>query len=297
LLPYGRFTPITVRGESVPLREVIEAVGARLGLVLVSAGDSVELRPVAALERLGRRATRQELALLTALDRAAMPGAGGVLPLADVMERVDLALLELDTARPAGAAADGYHVVFRVVDDLIRQQAVDVPRGATLLGALEAADAQTAATFHPWGASVLVQTDRQLVAQRLDRLIDVRYERADLAQVYADLARRIGLRIAVEPGALRGLAKEQRQLTLTLQNASARQALDAIGGYTGLAYEVGDEGVIVRGPDANFGDDVIGLIQGEAGLWLPIRESEVSEEAAERLRQQKRAALEALEAK
>ena len=294
LLPYGRFTPITLRAKGVTLQDAVDAVAQRLGLELVAAGDAAELRPLPALERLGRRATAQELALLGTLRRTPLPDAGGELSLADVMERVDLALLAVDTARPEGEPATNFHIEFRVTDDLVRAQPVRLPRGATLLEALEVSAGQTDTTFHPWGDGVLVLTDRELLAGRLDRPIDVRYDGSTIEQVLADLARRSGVRIAAEPGALRRLPAEARTLSLTLENASARQALDAISGYTGLLYVLAEEGVVVRGPDPTFAGDVIGLVRGEGGVWLPVREGDVSPEVAARLREQKAALIENL---
>src|SRR5439155_6967580 len=67
LLPWGEQTTINARIANQSLRDALTAIARKLGLMFVLKDDYVELRPVPALARLGRRATLPELAVLDLL--------------------------------------------------------------------------------------------------------------------------------------------------------------------------------------------------------------------------------------
>src|SRR5947208_17144473 len=64
LLPAGQGTIINAKIENHTLRQALEAITRKLGLTFVLKEQSVELRPMPALRRLGKRATIQELKAL-----------------------------------------------------------------------------------------------------------------------------------------------------------------------------------------------------------------------------------------
>ena len=70
---YGQNTPITATIQNLPLRKALDVMGQKLGLIFVLESQGIELRPVDALTRLGRRVTVQELRTLDVLMTTPMP--------------------------------------------------------------------------------------------------------------------------------------------------------------------------------------------------------------------------------
>src|SRR4051812_40457200 len=67
LLPWGQQTKVTATIENQSLRDALNAIAHKLGLETVLREQAVELRPMPALMRLGRRSTVQELQALDLL--------------------------------------------------------------------------------------------------------------------------------------------------------------------------------------------------------------------------------------
>ena len=67
LLPWGEQTNISAKIQNQTLRGALEAITRKLGLTFVLQDEAVELQPMPALKRLGRRASVEELDLLDAL--------------------------------------------------------------------------------------------------------------------------------------------------------------------------------------------------------------------------------------
>src|SRR5687768_8085858 len=67
LLPWGDQTTLNLTIKNQTLRQAIGAIARTLGLVHVLTPEAVELRPMPALQRLGRRATVEELKALDLL--------------------------------------------------------------------------------------------------------------------------------------------------------------------------------------------------------------------------------------
>src|SRR5829696_1392897 len=67
LLPWGEQTKVTATIENQSLRDALNAIAHKLGLETVLREQAVELRPMPALIRLGRRSTVQELQALDLL--------------------------------------------------------------------------------------------------------------------------------------------------------------------------------------------------------------------------------------
>jgi hypothetical protein len=66
------------------------------------------------------------------------------------------------------------------------------------------------------------------------------------------LFQRAGVDFTVESGAYQKVPQQFRSIQLMLDNASVQQALESIGGYTGLGFDVTEKGVHVsyQGIDA-----------------------------------------------
>ena len=57
-----------------------------------------------------------------------------------------------------------------------------------------------------------------------------------------ELSQRAGVDFTVDPGAYQKIPAQFRNIQLLLDNASVQQALQSIGGYTGLGFDITDKG-------------------------------------------------------
>ena len=312
LLPYGRQTPIGVSVTATPLRQTLAAITQRLGLRYVLRDERVDLEPLPALRRAGRRATVEEVAMLDLLAGVRLDLPDDRPTTADLLEAVDLKLQELDrAASEAGRPEPGY-VVENRLNDAQRESRVAVPRNATLLEAMEAIDNQNQGTWYPWGDTLVALPKDAHVRQLLGRPVTLEYDRAAVGEVIADLSTATGVPFRVEPGALAAVPEPYQRVQLSLANVSAAEALEIIGGATGLAYAVEGDGVTIYHADARRGGDgpirgngVNGRGAGDApvmsvdlgdGTSLLIYESDLPPAALEKLDARRRAAIDALTA-
>ena len=304
LLPYGRDTPITAAAKGTPLRRTLEAITAKLGLRFVLGDDAVQIRPLPALRRSGRRATVREISGLDLLANVGLNAIEDRQPAAKLLENIDLRLDQVDSdAKAEGRPEPGYRIENRLSDGL-RDVPVFVPRNATLLGALDALAEQTGATWYPSGDGFIVLPKRAWVRRRLDEAtVTKTYRAAGVPQVLTDLQRAAGLEFRIEPGAVARVPEESRAVNLSLDTASVREALDALGGVTGLGYVVNDGGVYVwnkdpSDPDAapQGADRPILLVRLGDGTSLLLYPSDLNDEQRTQLEGRRRAAVEALAA-
>jgi hypothetical protein len=280
LLPWGEQTNITAKIEGQTLRDALEAITRKLGLVFVVKEHVVELQPMPALRRLGRRATVRELQVLDAL--ASNPANLGTEQptVRQVVELVDKRLVELKSQfavenRPGNAAP--------------QDQQVFVARNATLMDALESLTKSTSLTWYPWDKSIVIVPKQDQVRNQLTKVISVRYNGVDVHQVLAELAQRSGVEFTIEPGAVQRIPPEFRALRLQLNDATVQQALEAIAGFTGLNYDVNDKGVYVWNPSTTppggaARDPIIGMVQLDSGMQLLIPQSQVPPDVQEYLK-------------
>src|SRR3954470_12705538 len=94
LLPWGEQTTINAKIANQSLRDALTAIARKLGLMFVLKDDYVELRPVPALARLGRRATMQELGVLDSLSATPLAPPAEHLKLPALLEAIDQKLVE-----------------------------------------------------------------------------------------------------------------------------------------------------------------------------------------------------------
>lgn len=273
LLPWGQQTNITAKIENQTLRQALTAITWKLGLQYELKDEYIQLQPMPALVRLGRRATPQELAALDLL--ASTPA-------------------QLDTDRPtvrrllgaidnklAGMDAP-IAIENRAFDAASGDQAIPVGRNATMLEALEAIPRTTSATWYPWGKSIVILGKQDQVRELLDKTLTARYDGVDVGQVLMELSQRSGIEFNLEPGALQRIAPEFRNIRIFLDNASVRQALDTISGFTGLGYTVTDQGVYISSPTTGpvpARDPIVGIITlPDVGIQVLLPQSQVPEE-------------------
>jgi hypothetical protein len=287
VLPYGDQTNITARIENITLRDALDAITRKLGLVFVLKDEAVELQPMPALARLGRRATLQELSALDLLS-SNPANLGTERPsVRQLIDKVDERLVEMKAP---------FAIESRPGDNVTVDQPVFVARNATLLDALESLTKETRATWYPWGKSIVIVPKEDQVRNQLSKTVTVRYPGTDVMQVLTELSQKAGVSFEVEPGAIQRIAPEARRIKLDLYDASITKALEAIAGFTGLGYVVNEKGVYLwnatNNPSTPARDPIVGMIQLDNGMQIMIPTSQVPEDMREYLRSRTKRELE-----
>jgi len=235
LLPWGEQTTVTADIQNATVRQALDAIGRKLGLEFVASDHSVLLKPIGALRRLARRATVEELGALNLLASTPADISQTNPALGDVLADIDGQLTKLGSAN----SIEDRSINSRGKAD----PRVSVPRGATMMAALDAIDNQTSVTWYPWGHTIVVLTRRDMVQYLLGRTVWIRFDGVDVGQALTDLADRGGVTFSFEPGCLAAVPIKLRTINLSVEDATIRQCLESISGLTGLAYEIGDDGV------------------------------------------------------
>jgi len=101
--------------------------------------------------------------------------------------------------------------------------------------------------------------------------------------VLDSLSQKAGVPFEIEPGAFQRVPPEYRVIKVDSDNATIRQVLDDIRGFTGLNYVVKSDGIYVWNQNANPTaalrgggiDPVVVMLELDGGLQLLLRESEV----------------------
>ena len=283
VLPWGEQTNIQVNLTNQTLRNGLEAVAGRLGLVLVTKAQAVELQPMPALRRLGRRATEKELEALFHLGSTPLnEGAGAKDTKLTVAQLVDVVDARLAATKPEFA------IEFRRRDLIPAEQSVFVARNATIAAALEALSRETSATWYPWGKSIVVlPREMQVRTIQLGKTLDVRFTDTDISQVLLELEQASGVEFEIEAGAVQRVPPESRKVSLILTNATVQQALEAISGITGLDYVVKGAGLYIWNQSAGVGagggsaDPAVGMIQLDNGMQVMVRRSHLPPDVRE----------------
>lgn len=282
LLPWGDQTNLNVKIANQTLRQAVAAIARTLGMTYVLTPESVQLRPMPALQRLGRRATVEELKILDLLASNPLQLDNPRPTLSQLLEGVDRRLIELKS---------DFAVELRAGNAVKEGQVVPVPRNATLADALDAVAKETPLGWGPWGRSVLVKPKQAWVRDQLDKLVTQRFDETDVGQVLSDLAAYSGVELTMEPGAVQRVPQQFRTITLELENTSVAQVLERIAGFTGLSYSVNEAGVYVwnqsaGGPaGAAAQDPVIGILTlPDNGIEVMLRQSQVPEDLREYIR-------------
>ena len=275
-LPWGDQTTISAKIEGKTLREALDAIARKLGLIVVLKDEAVELQPMPALLRIGRRSTVQELA---ALDFLASTPANlnterpTVRQLADA---IDQRLLDLKSP---------FAIEYRAGDVTRPDQQVAVQRNASMMDAMESLVRETRATWYPWGKSIVILPKEDQVRNLLSKTITIRYNGVDVQQVLAELAQRSGAEFTIEPGAIQRIPQEFRTVRLVLDNATIKQALENLAGFTGLGYVVNENGVYIwnqtNTPAGPTRDPAIGMFQLENGMQVLVPKSQVPADVLE----------------
>jgi hypothetical protein len=281
LLPYGPDTKVSVVLENLRLREGLAQLLMPLGMAFEPTADGVQVRPTAALLRIGRRATWEELDQLKFARSA------------------DWAKLALD------AAAMRQHVQFRVA---VGDPAATLGSAAARLGAGPGDQVLTLAceslqwTWYPEGDKIVVLTASDQLRRQLEARVSLRLTHRPLIDVLQQLGQQAHVRIEHEPGVIASLPVQTRQnFSLLVEGTTVREALEQVAAATGLGYRVdGTQGAVVfyypgpasagnGGPSAAPAptpsrDPIVAKLTvaaepGKPQLEVLIRESELSPEA------------------
>ena len=269
-MPYGAQTRVSIDLADVRVRDGLRRMFAGLGLSMQVEGDAVAIAASPALERLGRRMTIDEIKLLT----------------------------NLAGAKWSELAAESRHL--QVVGSELGQSveaAIGKAPGDTAAEQLENAGRAGRWCWVPEAGSVLVYSRTEDVRRRLNRRIDLDYQGVPLDEILLDLGRHVGVTMLFEPGVLKRIQATSRSVDLIYRGTTVRQTLELIGGRTGLAYKLSDDGVRVGSttPQAAASRHVPGRIVallrvpiGDDGTTIefPFYEDDVPPEF-ERLRQSK----------
>ena len=282
LLPWGEQTNLKVKIGNQTLRQAIAAIGRTLGLVYVLTPESVELRPMPALQRLGRRATVDELKALDLLASNPLQLDNPRPTLSQLLEAIDARLIKLGS---------DFAVEYRPGTSGVKDaQTFSVPRNVTVAEALDTIAKETPLAWGPWGRSVLVKPKEAWVRDQLEKLVTRRFDALDVGQVLADLADFSGVDFTIEPGAVQRIPQQSRTITLILENRSIGQVLELIAGFTGLSYSVNDRGVYIwnqsaAGAGGSSSDPVVAMFRlPESGIEVILRQSQVSEDLRQYIR-------------
>jgi hypothetical protein len=290
LLPWGKETTVTAKIENQTLREALDVITRRLGLSFVLKDEAIELQPMPALRRLGRKSTIQELEALNLLTATPLGLPTDKTDVKSLLEAVDLKLA-------AAAKTPGYAIENRTAtsgNPLAQNTPVAVPRNATLLDALEALKTQTPATWYPWGKTIVVLPKQDQVRRQLQNEISLRHDGTDVAQVLAELSMRSGVPFVYEPGTFQELAPQSRAIRLIF-SSTVQRALDEIAGLTGLSYQVKDDSVYIWNTASTINnaalarprDRTIAMIQTESGMTILISEATCPPDIKEFIERQK----------
>lgn len=275
LLPWGEQTNVKAKIENRSLREALNAIAVKLGLEAVLMTEAVQLRPMPALMRLGRRSTVQELEALDLLNSNPMGLTTGRPSVKQLVTAVDSKLEELKSP---------FAIEFRPGDDVKPEQTLSVPRNATMAEALESLVRDTGLTWYPWGDSIVVVPKEAQVRNQLGKTVTLRYNGVDISQVLRELEQYSGVEFSIEPGAVQRVAPEFRNVTLVLDNATIREALESIAGFTGLGYVINANGVYIWNQSSNPGgggaggaaaERAIGMILLDNGVQIFLRPADL----------------------
>lgn len=224
LMPYGPGTPVSIQISDMSVRQGLSRTLVGLGLEMVVHPDAVALVPIPAVQRLGRRLTAVEVGLLARLASGPWSGLGEV----PTEFRID------PQVQPRQAL----------------ERAIAQIQAPTAVDQLEAATRTLGWVWRPEGERIVFMTRLEAIRCRLDRPVDLSFQRRPLDEVLVDLGRRAGVTILFEPGSLRQVEARDRVVDLVQRGVSVRQTLERICGNTGLGYEIVEEGVRITAPAA-----------------------------------------------
>jgi hypothetical protein len=281
LLPWGRDTTVGIRIDNMTLRDALNVVTRRLGLVPVLREEFVEIVPMPGLRRLGQRASIQEINALNLLASVTLNLNTTTPTIRQLLDAVD-AKLEAD--KTVNVAIEN-----RIGDAIPLDRTVFVPKNATLMEALESLTKETRATWFPWGRNVVVLTKEDRTRQLLGKSMTIPLGQGgmDVLKALMEVSRATGVPFEFQPGVIQAVPLDARTIRGVIENASAQQILQQISASTGLTYTIQNDKVYVSTVTqgaAGPRDPIIAMLQLDDGMQVMIPTSQVPPEVREYLR-------------
>jgi hypothetical protein len=224
-MPYGARTRLTIAIHNSSVRRALPRVFAGLGLRMKVEGDRVRIAPSPLLKRLGRRLELAEVRLLERL--AAEPW--------DSVAKSETLSIEFRIDPGSDPRSELQRAIQQIQTPVALRQLDGACEALGWVWLLE-------------GEGIVFRTRLEDVRRRIDRPLDLTYQRVPLDELLVDLGRRAGVTMMFEPDCLRQVRARERPVDLIQRGVSTRQILERVCGNTGLRYEVRAEGVQVLKP-------------------------------------------------
>ena len=237
-LPYGSQTSLDVRFKDVRLRDALTKLLAEQALTWHVDDGSVHVVPTASLYRMNRRATFDELALLSKIQTTRLESSEkGKAPLEQLREATGSSSLRLVWH------VDGDQ------DAALRRAEFRLPGPA-----VDWLDMLTHGQDWTWylsGDTLMVLPRAQQVQRQLQTRTSLRHRGAKLVDVLLELAETARVDLKMEPGVLTYLPEQTREnVNLIMADATVEQALEVISGATGLQFTTVSQGIRVTASES-----------------------------------------------
>jgi len=224
-LPYGKQTQLTVKLPQRTLRDALSPILAPLAMAWTIEAEAVRIVPSAALLRMTRRATREELIALGNFYSAKVQPtakAGSV----------------LQQLRKATGNQDLNLMFHRVkVDEKALIERAERVLPAPAAAWLDMLCHGRGLTWYLWGDDIMIVERKTQIERQLQKKVSLRYNNADLVAVLLDLAKKAHVKLDMDPGVLEYLPEETKEnFNLIMAEATVSQALEVISGATGLVF-------------------------------------------------------------
>jgi hypothetical protein len=200
LLPWGEQTTINATIKNRTLRQGLTAITQKLALEFVLADESVQLRPMPALRRLGHRATVDELGVLDLMTAT---------PLA--LDHPTVRQIVTSVNEKLAALKSPFAIEDRAAD-AVQDQKINVASNASMADLMEDICQQTDTAWYPWGTKIVMVTKEEQIRSQLTKTLSARYNGVDVSQVLLELSQRAGVDLIIDPGAYQKIPTQFRSI-------------------------------------------------------------------------------------
>jgi hypothetical protein len=281
LLPWGRDTIVGIRIDNMTLRDALNVITRRLGLLTVLRDEFVEIVPMPGLRRLGQRASIQEINALNLLASVPLSLNTTTPTIRQLLDAVDAKLEAEKTVQVA--------IENRIGDAIPLDRTVFVPKNATLMEGLESLSKETKATWFPWGKSIVILTKEDRTRQLLGKNITIPLGQRgmDVLDAFLEVSRATGVPFEFQPGIMQSIPLDARTIRGVIENASAHEILERISASTGLTYTIQNDRIVISTPTSGAAgprDPIIAMLQLDNGMQVMIPTSQVPPDLREYLR-------------
>jgi len=223
LLPYSSRTTLTATIEGQTLRESLIALLRPVGLTYEVISGKLVIKPTIHLARLVRRAIWAELDTLEML--YSQPWSD------ELFEKLRFQFQD----SPAADSETHRETLKRLASAVGEGTAAEV---------LEHACDQYGWVWYPSDEYIAIVTKMRQIDRQLNKRVSFNYAQTNLSAALLDLQKRAGVLFRMDPGVLASLPPQATlRFSLSLDNATIRQALELIAGHTGLEYFVEPDGI------------------------------------------------------